>query len=90
MSSQAPVYTTSNGAPANEPYSAQRAGIGGPLLLQGKYINYSRRGRSRLSDLSQTSTISISSRTSIASVSLSVLSTPKPPARMATSRSPTI
>ncbi|KJA17240.1 hypothetical protein HYPSUDRAFT_70890 [Hypholoma sublateritium FD-334 SS-4] len=34
MSSQAPVYTTSNGAPANEPYSAQRAGIGGPLLLQ--------------------------------------------------------
>ncbi|PPQ84676.1 hypothetical protein CVT25_014207 [Psilocybe cyanescens] len=28
------VYTTSNGAPVNEPYSAQRAGINGPLLLQ--------------------------------------------------------
>ncbi|KAF9447611.1 heat-induced catalase [Macrolepiota fuliginosa MF-IS2] len=28
------VYTTSNGAPANEPYSAQRAGLFGPLLLQ--------------------------------------------------------
>lgn len=30
------LYTTSNGAPANEPYSAQRAGLHGPLLLQGK------------------------------------------------------
>ncbi|KAF8649216.1 hypothetical protein AX16_005943 [Volvariella volvacea WC 439] len=28
------VYTTSNGAPVSEPYSAQRAGINGPLLLQ--------------------------------------------------------
>ncbi|KAF8874739.1 catalase [Infundibulicybe gibba] len=28
------VYTTSNGAPANEPYAAQRAGPHGPLLLQ--------------------------------------------------------
>ncbi|KAF5353878.1 hypothetical protein D9756_007309 [Leucocoprinus leucothites] len=28
------VYTTSNGAPVNEPYSAQRAGLHGPLLLQ--------------------------------------------------------
>ncbi|KAG2004644.1 heat-induced catalase [Coprinopsis cinerea AmutBmut pab1-1] len=28
------VYTTSNGAPVNEPYAAQRAGINGPLLLQ--------------------------------------------------------
>ncbi len=28
------LYTTSNGAPVNEPYSAQRAGINGPLLLQ--------------------------------------------------------
>ncbi|XP_006456321.1 catalase [Agaricus bisporus var. bisporus H97] len=35
MSSPAkPVYTTSNGAPVNEPYSAQRAGFHGPLLLQ--------------------------------------------------------
>jgi catalase len=29
------VYTTSNGAPVNEPYAAQRAGVLGPLLLQG-------------------------------------------------------
>ena len=29
------VYTTSNGAPVSEPYAAQRAGIQGPLLLQG-------------------------------------------------------
>ncbi|KAF9493647.1 heat-induced catalase [Pleurotus eryngii] len=28
------VYTTSNGAPVNEPYAAQRAGLHGPLLLQ--------------------------------------------------------
>jgi catalase len=28
------IYTTSNGAPVSEPYSAQRAGINGPLLLQ--------------------------------------------------------
>ncbi|KAJ8082536.1 hypothetical protein AAF712_008475 [Marasmius tenuissimus] len=28
------VYSTSNGAPANEPYAAQRAGLLGPLLLQ--------------------------------------------------------
>ncbi|KAF9479504.1 catalase [Pholiota conissans] len=28
------LYTTSNGAPVNEPYSAQRAGVNGPLLLQ--------------------------------------------------------
>jgi len=28
------VYTTSNGAPVNEPYAAQRAGVNGPLLLQ--------------------------------------------------------
>jgi catalase len=28
------VYTTSNGAPVNEPYAAQRAGFHGPLLLQ--------------------------------------------------------
>ncbi|KAF8191312.1 catalase [Pholiota molesta] len=34
MANQTPVYTTSNGAPVNEPYSAQRAGINGPLLLQ--------------------------------------------------------
>ena len=31
------VYTTSNGAPVNEPYASQRAGINGPLLLQGMY-----------------------------------------------------
>lgn len=30
------TYTTSNGAPVNEPYSAQRAGVHGPLLLQGE------------------------------------------------------
>lgn len=29
------VYTSSNGAPVNEPYAAQRAGFHGPLLLQG-------------------------------------------------------
>jgi len=29
------TYTTSNGAPVNEPYAAQRAGLHGPLLLQG-------------------------------------------------------
>ncbi|KAF9004656.1 catalase [Cyathus striatus] len=28
------VYTTSSGAPVNEPYSAQKAGQNGPLLLQ--------------------------------------------------------
>ncbi|TFK24096.1 catalase [Coprinopsis marcescibilis] len=28
------VYTTSNGAPVNEPYASLRAGINGPLLLQ--------------------------------------------------------
>ncbi|RDB26839.1 Catalase [Hypsizygus marmoreus] len=28
------AYTTSNGAPVNEPYAAQRAGAFGPLLLQ--------------------------------------------------------
>jgi catalase len=28
------VYTTSNGAPVNEPYAAQRVGLNGPLLLQ--------------------------------------------------------
>ncbi|KAG5645940.1 hypothetical protein DXG03_004730 [Asterophora parasitica] len=31
------IYTTSNGAPVNEPYAAQRAGILGPLLLQDFY-----------------------------------------------------
>jgi len=31
------TYTTSNGAPVNEPYAAQRAGLHGPLLLQGAY-----------------------------------------------------
>lgn len=31
------VYTTSNGAPVNEPYAAQRVGPIGPLLLQGMY-----------------------------------------------------
>ncbi|KAJ3567905.1 hypothetical protein NP233_g6058 [Leucocoprinus birnbaumii] len=30
----AATYTTSNGAPVNEPYAAQRAGFHGPLLLQ--------------------------------------------------------
>jgi catalase len=30
------VYTTSNGAPVSEPYAAQRAGVQGALLLQGK------------------------------------------------------
>ncbi|KAF8908085.1 catalase [Gymnopilus junonius] len=34
MSNTAPVYTTSNGVPVSEPYSAQRAGVNGPLLLQ--------------------------------------------------------
>ena len=29
------TYTTSNGAPISEPYAAQRAGLNGPLLLQG-------------------------------------------------------
>lgn len=29
------VYTTSNGAPVSEPYAYQRAGVNGPLLLQG-------------------------------------------------------
>jgi hypothetical protein len=29
------TYTTSNGAPVNEPYAAQRLGQVGPLLLQG-------------------------------------------------------
>lgn len=29
------VYTTSSGAPVSEPYAAQRAGVHGPLLLQG-------------------------------------------------------
>jgi len=33
------IYTTSNGAPVNEPYAAQRAGLHGPLLLQGAYPN---------------------------------------------------
>ncbi|KAK0218704.1 catalase [Armillaria fumosa] len=28
------LYTTSNGAPVNEPYGAQRVGVNGPLLLQ--------------------------------------------------------
>lgn len=31
------TYTASNGAPVNEPYAAQRAGLHGPLLLQGAY-----------------------------------------------------
>ena len=31
------VYTTSNGVPVNEPYAVQRAGLHGPLLLQGAY-----------------------------------------------------
>lgn len=30
------TYTTSNGAPVNEPYAAQRASTTGPLLLQGE------------------------------------------------------
>lgn len=32
------VYTTSSGAPVSEPYAAQRAGLLGPLLLQGAYL----------------------------------------------------
>lgn len=32
------VYTTSNGAPVAEPYAAQRAGLHGPLLLQGAIV----------------------------------------------------
>lgn len=32
------VYTTSNGAPVAEPYAAQRAGLHGPLLLQGEIV----------------------------------------------------
>jgi len=31
-----PFYTTSNGVRVAEPYAAQRAGINGPLLLQGE------------------------------------------------------
>ncbi|KAJ2927975.1 hypothetical protein H1R20_g9129, partial [Candolleomyces eurysporus] len=31
------VYTTSNGAPVNQPYAFQRAGTNGPLLLQDFY-----------------------------------------------------
>ena len=34
------VYTTSNGAPVNEPYAAQRVGLLGPLLLQGTFHTY--------------------------------------------------
>jgi hypothetical protein len=34
------TYTTSNGAPVSEPYAAQRAGINGPLLLQGMHASY--------------------------------------------------
>ena len=34
-----PVYTTSNGAPVSQPYAAQRAGLNGPLLLQGMHAS---------------------------------------------------
>ena len=66
------IYTTSNGAPVNEPYAAQRAGLHGPLLLQGAYPN---RLRSLIyrSDWAQTSTILTSSPISIVSVSRNVL-----------------
>ena len=32
------VYTTSQGAPVQEPYAAQRAGPNGPLLLQDFHL----------------------------------------------------
>ncbi|KAK1925960.1 catalase-like domain-containing protein [Papiliotrema laurentii] len=32
------IYTTSNGAPVSHPYSAQRAGVNGPLLLQDFHL----------------------------------------------------
>jgi hypothetical protein len=34
-----PTYTASNGAPVSEPYAAQRAGLNGPLLLQGMHVS---------------------------------------------------
>jgi len=36
--SQDVVYTTSNGAPVPHPYETQRAGVGGPLLLQDFHL----------------------------------------------------
>ena len=65
------TYTTSNGAPVSEPYAAQRAGVNGPLLLQGMHFD-------PVPDMNadkcrKTSTTLISSLTLIASVSLSVL-----------------
>lgn len=65
------VYTTSNGVPVNEPYAVQRAGLHGPLLLQGAYpchLEFIDFG----SDQVQIFTILTFSLTSIASVSQSV------------------
>jgi hypothetical protein len=64
------VYTTSNGAPVNEPYAAQRVGLNGPLLLQGQRL--SQLHSEYNSHPSQTSTILIFSHTLTASASQNV------------------
>ena len=67
------IYTTSNGAPVSEPYAAHRAGINGPLLLQGIMEAIPPLISVAYCQCRKISTTSISSLTLTANVSLSVL-----------------
>lgn len=67
------TYTTSNGAPVSEPYAAQRAGLNGPLLLQGMHASSTILSLIKAHLCRKISTTSTFSLTLTANVSLSVL-----------------
>ena len=67
------TYTTSNGAPVSEPYAAQRAGLNGPLLLQGMHASSTILLTHSLMPCRKISITSTFSLTLTVNVSLSVL-----------------